>query len=674
MSEGSRQPLLESLPVVGGPSGKDDSTWSHELKQIIKLCGPAVVQLCFQQAMIVTNQVMAGHLGKNELAAVAISLTFFNLMWYFLLGVSSALDTLGSQAFGAADRSGVICWSVAAASVMSVLAVPMAMALYVGDWVAIHFFQQPEYIAVEVATYCQGIIPGLWPFVWSLIIMKALQAQNVMWIPAIVTVVSFFVNIGCNYVLISLYGFEGAAYAQSASRIIQFFMLVGVVGLFLPGCISFHREAWMALPDEEEEEASQPNRQASTTREIADAFDTEAQGESSSDELSNTVHDSTTSLSPPSQEASPSLKKQPSAESSTEDDSPPFSMVTLGCVIRDGLSFKTQWEFLKLGMPGGLMMAAEASSFDITTAMAGLLGTVEVDAHTSLLTLCEFTFVTVPFGIATATTIRVGNMLGANRPNAAKRAGQLSIALCMTFSVIIAALMFGFRANLGNIFVSDKEVIKAVQHIAWLAAFYQFPDCLFGSISGILRGIGRQAQLLWINLFGFWAIGVLLGYYLTFPRHMGIKGLWVGLNTGLMTSSVIVVIVLLMVDWEGEARNAQETIARMAAENAGLVAIAESSDEELSDPETPTPPLRRPSANPGASLPNLSRQSRSRPANMPPPNIQAHLSRSSMQHHHPQNNSYVRPSTLERHSVSSLLSGQYNARIGLADPVTQSFR
>ena len=51
-------------------------------------------------------------------------------------------------------------------------------------------------------------------------------------------------------------------------------------------------------------------------------------------------------------------------------------------------------------------------------------GTIEVDAHTSLLTLCEFTFVTVPFGIATATTIRVGNMLGANRPGAAKRAGQ----------------------------------------------------------------------------------------------------------------------------------------------------------------------------------------------------------------------------------------------------------
>lgn len=31
------------------------------------------------------------------------------------------------------------------------------------------------------------------------------------------------------------------------------------------------------------------------------------------------------------------------------------------------------WRFLQLGLPGALMMTADASSFDITTAMAGLL-------------------------------------------------------------------------------------------------------------------------------------------------------------------------------------------------------------------------------------------------------------------------------------------------------------
>ncbi len=43
-------------------------------------------------------------------------------------------------------------------------------------------------------------------------------------------------------------------------------------------------------------------------------------------------------------------------------------------LLKAGLSLKTQWAFMQLGIPGGLMMAAEASSYDVTTALAGLLG------------------------------------------------------------------------------------------------------------------------------------------------------------------------------------------------------------------------------------------------------------------------------------------------------------
>lgn len=43
-------------------------------------------------------QMLVGRLGEDALGAAAIGITYFNLMFYFLLGVSSALDTLASQA------------------------------------------------------------------------------------------------------------------------------------------------------------------------------------------------------------------------------------------------------------------------------------------------------------------------------------------------------------------------------------------------------------------------------------------------------------------------------------------------------------------------------------------------------------------------------------------------
>jgi len=52
-----------------------------------------------------------GSLGEDALGGASIGITYFNLMFYFLLGVSSALDTLGAQAYGADDVDGVISWS-----------------------------------------------------------------------------------------------------------------------------------------------------------------------------------------------------------------------------------------------------------------------------------------------------------------------------------------------------------------------------------------------------------------------------------------------------------------------------------------------------------------------------------------------------------------------------------
>lgn len=51
-------------------------------------------------------------------------------------------------------------------------------------------------------------------------------------------------------------------------------------------------------------------------------------------------------------------------------------------------------------------------------------GEAQVDAHSILLTFCVFIYMSFPFGVSTAATIRVGNLVGANRPSEAKLAGK----------------------------------------------------------------------------------------------------------------------------------------------------------------------------------------------------------------------------------------------------------
>lgn len=65
MHDHDTEPLL---PATKGLK----SAWFLELKALLSLSGPAIIQLAGQQGLVVTNQIIIGHIGAVELAAAAI--------------------------------------------------------------------------------------------------------------------------------------------------------------------------------------------------------------------------------------------------------------------------------------------------------------------------------------------------------------------------------------------------------------------------------------------------------------------------------------------------------------------------------------------------------------------------------------------------------------------------
>ena len=65
----------------------------------------------------------------------------------------------------------------------------------------------------------------------------------------------------------------------------------------------------------------------------------------------------------------------------------------------------------------------------LDTVLPACAGEIQVDAHTVLLTTCVFIYMSFPFGLATASTIRVGNLLGSYQPGLAKLSGRPAGAL-----------------------------------------------------------------------------------------------------------------------------------------------------------------------------------------------------------------------------------------------------
>ena len=61
----------------------------------------------------------------------------------------------------------------------------------------------------------------------QMLAVQAMQAQNMMWAPAVATTISSVANVGINMLLIRWYGFQGAAAAFSVTRVLLFLLLAG---------------------------------------------------------------------------------------------------------------------------------------------------------------------------------------------------------------------------------------------------------------------------------------------------------------------------------------------------------------------------------------------------------------------------------------------------------------
>lgn len=213
--------------------------------------------------------------------------------------------------------------------------------------------------------------------------------------------------------------------------------------------------------------------------------------------------------------------------------------------------------FMKFGAPGALMLGLEAWSFETTTLLAGLIGVVPLAAHMILLNTIGFTFLSFPFGLGIASSIRVGWLLGAGDAAKAKHCGKVCFILMLGFMVVLSVTKIVMRNHLGKIFSTDPEVIATVADLIWIAALFQVSDGVQAAVGGILRGMGRQKLVAGLNFVGFWLIGIACGSALAFGADVGVSGLWWGLAAGLTCTAMSGVVLLRRTDWEEEVRLAQ---------------------------------------------------------------------------------------------------------------------
>src|SRR4051812_4687341 len=210
-----------------------------------------------------------------------------------------------------------------------------------------------------------------------------------------------------------------------------------------------------------------------------------------------------------------------------------------------------------LGLPAAGQMVFEVGVFAAATALAGRVSADALAAHQIALNMASCTFM-VPFGIASAAAVRVGQAVGRKDAAGAMRAGWTAIAIGVAFMIAASAVFLVVPGLLIRAFTSDPAVIEIGPALLLVAAVFQLFDGVQGVTTGALGGLADpHTAMLW-NLAAHWVFGLPLGYVLCFRRGYGVVGLWWGFSAGLIICGVALLIVWTRKGTRLAAASAQE--------------------------------------------------------------------------------------------------------------------
>lgn len=189
---------------------------------------PVVLQAIINQGVNMMDTIMVGKLGEAAISASSLANQFYNIYTFLCMGLSAAGLVLAAQYWGAGDKMTVrkvfdilIQIIFAASTLFAILSLALPrqiISLYTNDQEVIA--AGAGYLRITALVYL--------PHGIALVISNIMRSVGNARIGLYVSLASFFVNIGCNYVFIfgklgfPAMGVSGAALGTLCSRAVEF--------------------------------------------------------------------------------------------------------------------------------------------------------------------------------------------------------------------------------------------------------------------------------------------------------------------------------------------------------------------------------------------------------------------------------------------------------------------
>ncbi len=176
-------------------------------------------------------------------------------------------------------------------------------------------------------------------------------------------------------------------------------------------------------------------------------------------------------------------------------------------------------QFARLGIPAGLAVLVEVTSFTLMALFIARLGTAASAAHQIASNLTAVAYM-VPLSIAIATSARVSFWLGAGDAALARRACVRGFQLALLGALLFAAAMTLLRWRLAAIYSANPAVVALGATLLLATAAYHLADAVQTLCVFVLRCYRVTVMPLVLYCTLLWGVG-LGGSYLLAYRGIG---------------------------------------------------------------------------------------------------------------------------------------------------------
>lgn len=178
-----------------------NATMHREVRTLFAISLPLVVAYLAEMGMMITDMIIVGRLGSNELAAVGLTADWFYVLLLIGMGTVSIVGVLAAQSLGAGDRTGVTTAVEQGMIAATIMSVPVMLAVwYLGP--ALSLAKQDAEVVRLVTAYSQPLTMGVLPVLWFTVLRNYLSAVAKASAVMLITFGALLLNLALNYALV----------------------------------------------------------------------------------------------------------------------------------------------------------------------------------------------------------------------------------------------------------------------------------------------------------------------------------------------------------------------------------------------------------------------------------------------------------------------------------------